>query len=521
MVAHIVGAGLASLSAAVYLIKDAGVPGEDIFIYEARDQPGGAMAMEGGPDSGYILPTGRVFERNFRCAFELFSLIPSAGDPRRSILEAIEEFHRKFPYDDRGRLIDSGGKILKSPRFGLRPTDTLELIRLALTPEDWLDGRRIEEFFAPEFFKSEFWLLWTTLMNSLPQHSAMEFRRFMLRFLEVLPHLSDMQSIYRTPVNQQDAIVVPIVNWLRSRGVRLLTGAQVTDVALRDEGLAVSATSLSYVFQGGLREVPLDENDILIITNGSQVADFAVGSMTAPPKLSLTGKSWALWERMSQGREDLGHPGVFFGEGAVSDSKWVTFTVTTTDPTFFARMETLTGSETGRGGLTSFTGSEWLITVSIFHQPEFVGQPEGVWAWWGFGLFPDRAGNFVRKPMAECSGAEILVETARHADLSAEIDKIVGSSICIPCVLPYAGSVWRARHRGDRPRVVPPGAKNFAFIGQYSEVAEEACFTMEYAVRTAREAVAGLCGLDIALPPIYQGQKDPKALYAAAKVLLA
>jgi oleate hydratase len=521
MVAHIVGAGLASLSAAVYLIKDAGVPGGDIFLYEARDQLGGAMASAGGPESGYVLPTGRVFERNFRCAFELFSLVPSASDPGRSVLDEIEEFHRKFPYDDRGRLIDRQGTILKSPHFGLRATDTLEMIRLALTPEDWLDGKRIEEFFSPEFFKSEFWLLWTTLMNSLPQHSAMEFRRFMLRFLEVLPHLSDMQTIYRTPVNQQEAIVVPIVKWLRSHGVHFLPGALVTDVALRDDISEVVATSLSYVFEGGLREVRLDVTDILLITNGSQVADLALGSMTEPPKLNVTGRAWALWERMSRGRDDLGNPGVFFGEGSVSDSKWVTFTVTTTDPTFLAQMEKLTGSETGRGGLTTFADSDWLITVSIFHQPEFVGQPEGVSAWWGYALYPDKTGSFVRKPLSECSGAEVLMETAHHAGLGAEIDRIVASSICIPCLLPFAGSVWRVRRRGDRPSVVPSGARNFGFIGQFSEVAEEAIFAMEYSVRSAREAVAKLCGLDIELPPVYQGQKDAKALFAAANVLLA
>ena len=105
-------------------------------------------------------------------------------------------------------------------------------------------------------------------------------------------------------------------------------------------------------------------------------------------------------------------PDCFSATIPLANSKWVTFTVTTSDPTFFAQMERLTGSETGRGGLASFINSQWLITVSIFHQPEFVSQSAGVSVWWGFGLFPDRVGNFVGKPMSECSGAEILNSTA-------------------------------------------------------------------------------------------------------------
>jgi oleate hydratase len=71
-----------------------------------------------------------------------------------------------------------------------------------LTPEAMLDGRRIEEFFSRRFFLTEFWFLWSTLMGSLPQHSVIEFRRYMNRFLYLFPDLSDMSGVMRTPVNQ-------------------------------------------------------------------------------------------------------------------------------------------------------------------------------------------------------------------------------------------------------------------------------------------------------------------------------
>lgn len=51
-----------------------------------------------------------------------------------------------------------------------------------------------------------------------------------------------------------------------------------------------------------------------------------------------------------------------------------------------------------------------------WHQPHFLGQPEGVQVFWGYALHPDRVGDLVGKPMAECSGAEILKELCVHLE---------------------------------------------------------------------------------------------------------
>ena len=44
--------------------------------------------------------------------------------------------------------------------------------------------------------------------------------------------------------------------------------------------------------------------------------------------------------------------------------------------------------------------------------------------------------------------------------------------------------------QGDRPDVVPQGAVNFAFLGQFAETARDTIFTTEYSIiRTGMEAV--------------------------------
>ena len=202
MKAHIVGGGFGGLAAAAYLVRDAGMSGQDITVYEADDRLGGAFSLAGDAATGYILPTGAVFDAEFRCTFDLLATIPSVGDPAISVKDDFFAFNQRYPYHDRAHIIDRDGRIMHGPHFGLSVRDRLDLVRLALTPEAMLDGRRIDEFFRADFFATEFWLLWTTTMGPLPQHSAMEMRRYMNRFLPLLPDLSVMSHVLRTRFDQ-------------------------------------------------------------------------------------------------------------------------------------------------------------------------------------------------------------------------------------------------------------------------------------------------------------------------------
>jgi oleate hydratase len=356
-------------------------------------------------------------------------------------------------------------------------------------------------------------------MNSLPQHSAMEMRRFMLRFLHVLPDLSRMTSILRTRYNQQDTIIRPITSWLERQGVTFRTGTRVVDVGFLPARDRITATALTIDSPGQMESVEVAPEDIVLVTNGSQVEGLTVGSMTSAPPPTPDAETCALWRRLALGRPAFGSPQTFFGPSHIRDTAWVTFTVTETQPVFTGLMSALTASEPGRAGLITLAGSNWLLTLAIFHKPEFVGQPEAAWVWWGYGLSPDRPGTFVGKPMRACSGAEILSEVLHHLKFGRQADEIVARSTCIPCLLPYAGSVWLPRSRTSRPRVVPEGATNFGFIGQFAEVPLDAAFTMEYAVRTAWHAVATLTRHGRKPPPVYQGSHDIAALRNALATL--
>ena len=87
-------------------------------------------------------------------------------------------------------------------------------------------------------------------------------------------------------------------------------------------------------------------------------------------------------------------------------------------------------------------------------------------------------------------------------------------------MMPFITSQFLVRSAGDRPAVVPKGAVNFAFLGQYCEIADDVVFTVEYSVRSAQTAVFTLLGLDKKVSPIYRGHHDPSVLFNSVKAML-
>jgi oleate hydratase len=220
--------------------------------------------------------------------------------------------------------------------------------------------------------------------------------------------------------------------------------------------------------------------------------------------------AWTLWEKLAQGRPDFGNPAAF--NSCIAQSCWESFTVTLKTPTFFEHMRRFSGNEAGTGGLVTFKDSNWLMSIVLANQPHFANQPADVQVFWGYALFPDRVGNFVAKPMAECSGAEILQELCGHLRFDLET---VATANCIPCRMPYITSMFMPRVLADRPLPVPKGSKNFAFVSQFVEIADDVVFTVEYSVRAAQMAVYQLMAIERTVPPVTPHDKSLRTQFEA------
>ena len=566
---YIVGSGIASLAAAVYLIRYKIVPPGRVTIFESAKDYGGAMgasmvdvpfspAYPRRPRSAYVLPATRLLEKHYSCALDLFKCFPCVSDTSKTIAKDLIDFNRDCPYDDKARILNSAGQVVNDPSMGVSVTDRERAVELILVKdEESCDGMAIDDQkfgFSDQFFESQFFLSWSTMMGPLRKHSAIEFRRYFQRFLHVVPCVETMANVWRMRLNQDDGVARPILAWLRGKGVdaegnmlaesvnfRANTVVKavnfVPDGGWMGHGPGIRAESITFAPAAGSaspdgaeQTITLGEKDYVFVTLGSQIANLSVGSMDLrPPTVIEPEKAWALWTQIKEnaarrGRDDFGDPEPFFNPKELKDdpflSTWVTFTVTSNKPTFLDRLSGLTGSKSWQQGIVTLADSPWLISVAPFPKPHFFCQAEDIWVWWGFSLCHDKPensnqlGKYIRRKVTECSGSEILEESIRQFGFDSDLADILGSSVCIPCRLPHAGSVWLRRWQANRPKVVPDEGRNFAFLGQFCEIPEDTMFTLEYSVRSAQVAIERL--FDGPSPPaVYQGLTDPVAIEAA------
>ncbi|CAN5140843.1 oleate hydratase [soil metagenome] len=517
---YFVGSGIASLAGAVFLIRDGGVSGKDIIILEESHEFGGAFDAHGDAEHGYFMSGSRMFEAKYECTFDLLASIPAATNPNISIKEETDQANAKWPWYNKTRLVDRDGNIPDFHRMGFSERDRIDLVRIMAEPESFLDSKRITDCFGEHFFQTNFWFEWCTLFAFEKWHSAIEFKRYLRRFVHHFSTIDAQENIYRSLYNQYDSFAVPLVNWLKDREVDFRFGLRVDDLGFKSGTDAITVIDIEAHSSSGEERIAVDASDLVFVTNGSMTADKVFGSMMQAPMIDRSNKAgaWRLWEKLAEGRPLFGNPAAF--NGNIAESSWISYTVTVNDPMFITLMEKFSGVPAGTGGLITFKDSNWLITISIYHQPFFPGQPVGVSVWWGYGLYHDRPGDYVNKTMAECTGAEILEEVLGHLHFAqADKDVIVAASNCIPCTMPYITSQFMVRKAGDRPQVVPAGSTNLAFMGQYAEQPDDVVFTVEYSVRSAMTAVYTLLKLNMTPPPVYKGLHSPQVIVDAIRTM--
>ena len=97
-----------------------------------------------------------------------------------------------------------------------------------------------------------------------------------------------------------------------------------------------------------------------------------------------------------------------------------------------------------------------------------------------------------------------------------QIEELASNSAnTVPVMMPYIDAFFMPRAYGDRPKVVPDGSVNFAFLGQFAETPRDTIFTTEYSMRTGMEAVYTLLNVDRGVPEVWGSVYDVRDLLDA------
>ncbi|TFD28263.1 oleate hydratase [Cryobacterium cryoconiti] len=516
----IVGGGIAGMAAAAFAIRDAQVPGPNIHILEELDVTGGGMDGANSPvvPGTYVTRGGRMFEEQaYQTTWDLFSTIPSLENPEVTVRQETLDFNATFKTHARARLVDAQHRILDASSYGLSNGDRLEMTRMLAMNEKALGARRIDEMFGKHFFETNFWQMWRTMFAFQKWHSVIELRRYFLRFVQEFDLLDTVGGICRTKYNQYDSMIVPLQRWLVAQGVDVRFGTRVTNVDFAGADQPRRATRLHIEDSAGTSTIPLGQDDFTFITIGSITADTTYGGNdTVPPLIrDRVDGAWSLWEEIAKQAPDFGRPNTF--NGNIDENKWESFTLTMQSDVLLNSIIDYTGNEPGTGALTTFIESGWHLSMVVPAQPHFPDMAANTYTLWGYGFEIDDEGDFVKKRMSQATGKEILTELVHQLGFEDILEEVLATTDVTTVMMPYASALFSRRVPEDRPKVIPDGSQNFAFLGQFTELPGDVVFTVEYSIHGAMHAVYEFFGVQRAIPPIYRGLHDPKVSLKALK----
>lgn len=527
--AWLVGSGLASLAAAAFLIRDGQVAGDRIHILEESALPGGACDGILNPELGFVIRGGREMENHYECLWDLYHSIPSLEVEGASILDEFYWLNKDDPNFSKNRAtLRQGESANTRNRFNLSDEAAMELLKLFFATDESLYDKTIDDVFTDEFYRSDFWMYWQTMFAFEKWHSALEMKLYLHRFLHHIGGLPDLSALKFTRYNQYESLILPLVRYLQDNGVQFHYGVTVTNVLFHFLPGKKVAHQIIMLRDGQEETIDLTENDLVFVTNGSCTESSALGDNEHAPVLEVTsgeGSSWALWKNIAVQHPLFGRPEKFCSN--IDATKWESATITLLDDKIAPYVREICQRDpySGKvvtGGIVTVRDSAWLMSWTFNRQPHFKAQPANQLVGWIYGLYPDRPGDYVGKPMSECTGAEICMEWLYHLGVEeAQIETLARESAStVPCMMPYVTAFFMPRTAGDRPDVVPDECVNFAFLGQFAQTERDTIFTTEYSVRTAMEAVYTLMDLERGVPEVFNSAYDIRCLLNATYYLL-
>ncbi|MFG6352213.1 MAG: oleate hydratase [Oscillospiraceae bacterium] len=522
--AYIIGTGLAALTAACYLVRDGQMKGEHIHIFEKDPIPGGACDGWKFENVGYVMRGGREMDNHFEVMWDLFHSIPSIETEGVSVLDEYYWLNKEDPnYSLCRATVNRGQDAHTDGKFDVSDKAAMQIMKLFFTADEKLYDKRITDYFDDEVLNSNFWLYWRTMFAFENWHSALEMKRYIKRFIHHIGGLPDFKALRFTRYNQYESMILPMVRYLENHCVQFHYNTKVVNVEFDIQPGKKLASRIELLTEEGQTNLDLTENDLVFITNGGCVENSTMGDQNTPAPYNTEikpGGGWDMWRRIAAQDPAFGNPDKFCSDP--EQTNWMSATVETLDGQIIPYIKNICKRDpfTGKvvtGGIVTVKDSSWLLSWTINRQPQFREQPKNHCVVGVYSLFTDVPGDYVKKPMRDCTGKEICMEWLYH--LGVPEDQIEELAECsantVPVMMPYIDAFFMPRNDTDRPKVVPDDAVNFAFLGQFAEIARDTIFTTEYSMRTGMEAVYTLLNVDRGVPEVWGSTYDVRDLLDA------
>lgn len=528
--AYIIGTGLAGLTAAFYLVRDGQMPGNHIHLLEKLELAGGSCDGYKDLHKGFYMRGGREMDNHFEIMWDVFRDVPSIETPNVSVLDEYYWLNKHDPnYSLCRATVNKGEDAHTDKLFKLDKDSAMALSQLFITPEEILEDKKISDVLPESFWDTNFWLYWQTMFAFQKWSSALEMKRYLCRYVHHIDGLPDFSALRFTKYNQYESMILPLIAYLKKHDVDVQFGMDVKNVIIEDVDGKKTAKGLIYVKDNKEHSIPLTADDLVFITNGCCTDTSCYGDQTHAPDLSHIvngqGESWDLWKNIAKQakHDEYGHPDVFCSDTEATN--WMSATVETSNEEIIQHIMNICkrdprAGKVTTGGIVTVKDSvnHWFLSWTINRQPQFRSQNKDTVLVWLYALHTDTEGNYIKKAMRDCTGEEICQEWLYHIGMDESKIKDYSENACntTTCFMPYINAFFQPRKNVDRPKVVPEGAVNFAFIGQFAETPRDTIFTTEYSMRTGMESVYTLLNVDRGVPEVWGSQYDIRELLRAA-----
>ena len=528
--AYIIGTGLAGLTAAFYLVRDGQMPGNHIHLLEKLELAGGSCDGYKDVHKGFYMRGGREMDNHFEIMWDVFRDVPSIETPNVSVLDEYYWLNKHDPnYSLCRATVNKGEDAHTDKLFKLDKDSAMALSQLFITPEANLEDKKISDVLPESFWETNFWLYWQTMFAFQKWSSALEMKRYLCRYVHHIDGLPDFSALRFTKYNQYESMILPLIEYLKKHDVDVQFGMDVKNVVIEDVDGKKTAKELIYVKDNKEQSIPLTADDLVFITNGCCTDTSCYGDQTHAPDLSHIvngqGESWDLWKNIAKQakHDEYGHPDVFCSDTEATN--WMSATVETSNEDIIQHIMNICkrdprAGKVTTGGIVTVKDSvdNWFLSWTINRQPQFRSQNKDTVLVWLYALHTDTEGNYIKKAMRDCTGEEICQEWLYHIGMDESKIKDYSENACntTTCFMPYINAFFQPRKNVDRPKVVPEGAVNFAFIGQFAETPRDTIFTTEYSMRTGMESVYTLLNVDRGVPEVWGSQYDIRELLRAA-----
>ncbi|MBN2931898.1 MAG: oleate hydratase [Catenibacterium mitsuokai] len=528
--AYIIGTGLAGLTAAFYLVRDGQMPGNHIHLLEKLELAGGSCDGYKDVHKGFYMRGGREMDNHFEIMWDVFRDVPSIETPSVSVLDEYYWLNKHDPnYSLCRATVNKGEDAHTDKLFKLDKDSAMALSQLFITPEADLEDKKISDVLPESFWETNFWLYWQTMFAFQKWSSALEMKRYLCRYVHHIDGLPDFSALRFTKYNQYESMILPLIEYLKKHDVDVQFGMDVKNVVIEEVDGKKTAKELIYVKDNEEQSIPLTADDLVFITNGCCTDTSCYGDQTHAPDLSHIvngqGESWDLWKNIAKQakHDEYGHPDVFCSDTEATN--WMSATVETSNEDIIQHIMNICkrdprAGKVTTGGIVTVKDSvnNWFLSWTINRQPQFRSQNKDTVLVWLYALHTDTEGNYIKKAMRDCTGEEICQEWLYHIGMDESKIKDYSENACntTTCFMPYINAFFQPRKNVDRPKVVPEGAVNFAFIGQFAETPRDTIFTTEYSMRTGMESVYTLLNVDRGVPEVWGSQYDIRELLRAA-----